>query len=34
MVNGPDCVGVPLIAPLDAFRLKPVGKVPEVIDQL
>ena len=30
----PDAVGVPLIAPVDAFRLSPAGKLPEVIDQV
>jgi hypothetical protein len=27
-------VGVPVIAPVEAFRLNPVGKVPLVIDQV
>ena len=27
-------VGVPVIAPLDAFRLKPVGSAPLTIDQV
>jgi len=30
----PACVGVPPIWPVDAFRLSPVGKDPELIDQL
>jgi hypothetical protein len=29
----PACVGIPLIVPL-AARVKPVGNVPEVMDQL
>ena len=28
----PDCVGVPLIWPVEAVRLSPVGKDPELID--
>ena len=31
--NVPDCVGVPLIVPLEA-RVKPVGKFPELTTQL
>ena len=27
-------VGVPVIAPVEAFRLKPAGSVPLVMDQL
>ena len=30
----PDTVGVPVIAPVDAFRLSPVGKLPTVTLQL
>ena len=32
-LNGPVTVGVPVIAPLDSFRLKPVGSAPLIIDQ-
>ena len=32
IVNDPDCVGVPLMAPLDALKLNPVGNAPDVID--
>ena len=31
--NVPIAVGVPVIAPLDAFRLKPVGSAPLLIVQ-
>ena len=30
----PDVVGVPLICPLDALRLNPVGRVPELRDHV
>ena len=33
-LNVPIAVGVPVIAPLDAFKLKPAGRIPLVIDQV
>ncbi len=35
-VNGnvPDCVGAPATTPVEAFRLKPLGRVPEGMLQL
>ena len=33
-VNGPSTVGTPVIAPVDAFRLKPVGSEPVVTVQV
>ena len=33
-LDWPADVGVPEIAPLPAFRLRPVGNAPEMIDQL
>jgi len=32
--NVPDCVGVPLMVPEEAASTRPVGKLPEVVDQL
>jgi hypothetical protein len=32
-VEVPACVGVPLIWPDEAFRLRPAGSVPELTDQ-
>jgi len=32
--GAPTAVGVPVIAPVDAFKLKPVGSEPFVIDQV
>jgi hypothetical protein len=32
--NVPDSVGVPLIVPEEAVSMRPVGKLPEIIDQL
>jgi hypothetical protein len=33
-LNVPPDVGVPVIAPVDAFKFKPPGSAPLVIDQL
>ena len=33
-LNVPAVVGVPIIAPVDAFKLKPVGNEPLLIDQV
>ena len=33
-LNGPVAVGMPVIAPLVAFRFKPVGSAPLPIDQV
>ena len=30
----PEAVGVPVMAPLEAFRLRPAGRLPLVIDQV
>ena len=32
--NVPDCVGVPLIVPEEAASVRPVGKLPDVIDHV
>lgn len=32
--NDPEADGVPLMTPLDAFKVKPVGNVPDDTDQL
>ena len=32
--NVPDCVGVPLIMPEEAASVRPVGKLPDVIDHV
>ena len=32
--DAPTTVGVPVIAPVDAFRLRPVGSEPVVTDQV
>ena len=32
--DAPIAVGVPVIAPVDAFRFKPAGKLPLAIDQV
>ena len=34
MSDAPATVGVPVIAPVDAFRLRPVGNEPVVIDHV
>jgi len=33
-LNVPVTVGVPVIAPVDAFKLKPAGSFPPLIDQV
>jgi hypothetical protein len=30
----PDCVGIPLIVPVDKFSVRPVGNEPDVIDHV
>ena len=33
-LNVPSTIGVPEITPVDAFKLKPVGRLPLIIDQV
>ena len=33
-LNAPDAFGVPVIAPVDVFRLRPAGSVPELMEKL
>ena len=33
-VNGPDAVGVPVMAPVELFRVKPVGREPLMMEKV
>ena len=33
-LKGPEAVGVPVIAPVDAFRVRPPGRFPEMIENV